>query len=75
MTQKIKVLQSRVKCLKAQNDVLRAALKAERAFWNHFLFCPECQMQRLNTVLCPESLDLKRAYSKLTSAALKKTKL
>ena len=74
MTHKTKELRDRAKRLKAQNDALRAALTAERAFWNHFLFCPECQLQRLNAVLCPESLGLKRTYSKLTSAALKKTK-
>ncbi len=69
-----KALRARVKALKGRNDALRRALRAERAFWDHLLFCEHCQLQRLGHLLCPASLVLKHEYRKLAGAALKHQK-
>ena len=57
--------------LKKDNDRLRRALLAEREFWSHFLFCPDCQLHLMNRLLCPDALSLKRDYQHRVSAALR----
>lgn len=58
--------------LQQQNEMLRGFLNAERAFWNHLLFCPECQLQRLSSLLCPTSLILKHELRQHRATAVKK---
>ena len=63
---------AQVSCLRRENAALRRALKAERRYWRHLLFCPECQLQTALRFQCPDAQTLRQDYLKRVSNAVKR---
>jgi hypothetical protein len=62
-----------IKALVADNKRLRRALKAERAYWKHVLFCPECCLHDILQHQCHEAQDLRFVYMDRMAQARKKS--
>ena len=65
-------LRAKVACLRRDNAALRRALKAERKYWKHLLFCADCQLQTVLRIQCPDAQSLRQDYLKRASNAAKR---
>ncbi len=68
---KTKKLRAKLDRARAESRALRAALDADRALWSHLLFCPDCQLQTVLRLLCPDALALRHAARKPVPAKKK----
>lgn len=50
------------RALQAENKRLRRALRAERSYWKHLLFCPECALFDVLRHQCPDAQGLRHEY-------------